>query len=278
MSTEFTEFSTNAQFMIRDQSILSGHKSPKQMGLFTFIWATKNKASLVVDSQPITLEANQILALTPIQYLEYISGDNLIVYQFNRDFYCIKDHDQSVGCAGLLFFGNDFLPVIELDAQSQRQFELLHEIFLEELNQKDTIQAEMLRVLMARFIIKSTRLLKSRDINAAVPKSKTDLIRAFNVLVETHFKQEHSVSFYADQLHKSPKTLSNSFSKYGRSPLQIIHDRIVLETKRLLHYTEKSAKEIAYEIGFDDASHLSKLFKKNTGVSPTEFRQRPQMA
>ncbi|MEP2937616.1 MAG: helix-turn-helix domain-containing protein [Gilvibacter sp.] len=278
MHTEFTEFSTNAQFLISDHTVLAAHTQPKQMGYFSFVWATKSETKLIVDSRPVTIKANQILALTPIQYVEFLTGDDLIVYRFNRDFYCIKDHDQSVGCAGLLFFGNDNLPVIELDTQAQHQFDLLHQVFLEELNQKDTIQAEMLRALMARFIIKSTRLLKNNEAHSAVPKSKTELVRAYNVLVETHFKDQHSVGFYADMLHKSPKTLSNSFSKFGRSPLQIIHDRIVLETKRLLHYSDKSAKEIAYEIGFEDASHLSKLFKKNTGYSPIEFRQQQKIA
>ena len=55
--------------------------------------------------------------------------------------------------------------------------------------------------------------------------------------------------------------------------MQIIHQRIVLEAKRLLTYTDKTAKEIAYEVGFDDASHLSRLFKKYTSQSPSEFKK-----
>lgn len=75
-------------------------------------------------------------------------------------------------------------------------------------------------------------------------------------------------------MFKSPKTLSNNFAKFEKSPLQIIHDRIILEAKRLLIYTEKTAKEIAYEIGFEDASHLSRMFKKHTSFSPSEFKKR----
>ncbi len=132
----------------------------------------------------------------------------------------------------------------------------------------------MLRMLMARFIIKSTRLLKAKEGIIETPKSsKVDLLREFNMLVEQYFKEEHSVSFYADKLFRSPKTLSNNFAKLNRSPLQIIHERIVLEAQRLLIYTDKTAKEIAYEIGFDDASHLSRLFKKQTSQSPTDYKK-----
>lgn len=79
---------------------------------------------------------------------------------------------------------------------------------------------------------------------------------------------------YANLLNKSPKTLSNLFKKYGnKSPLQIIQDKKVLEARRLLYYTDKSVKEIAYEIGFEDIQTFSRFFKKIEGVSPSNFKK-----
>jgi AraC-like DNA-binding protein len=273
MSKSFTEFSTNATLKVGNTSLLTAFKDSKAIGLYTFIWATKSPIKVVVDGVPLTIKPHQILSLTAIQYFQFIEGNDAIVYQFNREFYCIKDHDKEVGCVGLLFFGNEHIPIISLDKDEQRKFGILHNVFLEELDTTDTIQAEMLRMLMARFIIKTTRLLKTETGDKPTLKGSNDTLRHFNLLVETHYKDQHSVTFYADQLHKSPKTLSNSFAKYGKSPLQIIHDRIVLETKRQLLYTDKSSKEIAYDIGFDDASHLSRLFKKQTSMSPSEFKK-----
>ena len=274
MTHTFKEFSTDALFKISDDTNLKAFYQPKQVELYTFIWANSKAIELIIDSIPLTLQPNSILALTPIQYLQYVSGEDSVLYQFNREFYCIKDHDKEVSCVGMLFFGNTNIPIIHLDIKEQQKFKTLHEVFIDELETEDNIQAEMLRMLMARFIIKSTRLLKAREGVIETPKSsKVDLLRSFNFLVEQHFKQEHSVSFYADQLFKSPKTLSNNFAKLNRSPLQIIHQRIVLETKRLLTYTDKTAKEIAYEVGFEDASHLSRLFKKYTSQSPSEFKK-----
>jgi AraC-like DNA-binding protein len=274
MTHTFKEFSTEALFKLGNSQNLSAYSQSKQVGLYTFIWANSNPIELIIDSVPLILEPNSVLALTPIQYIEYLSGDDAVVYQFNREFYCIKDHDQEVSCAGMLFFGNTNIPIISLDDQEQPKFKTLHEVFLDELNTKDNIQAEMLRMLMARFIIKCTRLLKNHEGVVETPKSsKVDLLRSFNLLVEEHFKSEHSVAFYADKLYKSPKTLSNSFAKLNRSPLQIIHQRIILEAKRLLTYSNKSAKEIAFEVGFEDASHLSRLFKKHTSLSPSEFKK-----
>lgn len=274
MQKTFTEFSTNALLKIGNETLLEPFRESRQTGLYTFIRTNNTKVNIVVDSKPYTIESDSILALTDIQYLQFIEGKNLIVYQFNKEFYCIKDHDHEVSCAGLLFFGNVHFPIITLDKEKLRKFNSLHEIFIDEFETKDTIQAEMLRMLMSRFIILSTRLLKAKEgFTETTKNTKVDLLREFNLLVEIHFKTEHSVSFYANKLFKSPKTLSNNFSKLNTSPLQIIHDRIVLESKRLLMYTDKTAKEIAYDLGFDDASHLSRLFKKNTSLSPSNFKK-----
>lgn len=272
MITSFTEFSTNAQLRIGDESLLEQQESTKQLGLFTLIWSKEKTLNLVIDGQPIQLAANNIVSLTPIQYLEFPENANAIIYQFNREFYCIKDHDKQVSCAGLLFYGNQHVPIVSLDETERRKFDLLHQVFLEEISTTDNVQAEMLRMLMARLVIKITRLLKTTGSTQELYEGKIELLRQYNQLVETHFREEHGVAFYADQLHKSPKTLSNSFLKLDTSPIKIIHERIILEAKRQLKYTDKSAKEIAYDIGFDDASHLSRMFKKVTGISPSAFR------
>lgn len=274
MKEFFKDFNTDGLLNIGNESLLEFYKKPKQLTLYTFIRTTRYPSEIVVDGIPYTIAPNSLLALTIVQFLQFINGRDLIVYQFNREFYCIKDHDQEVSCAGLLFFGHAHIPVIDLGKEEQRKFDTLHEVFIDELQTADTIQAEMLRMLMARFIIISTRLLKAKEGFSTAPKNlKIDLLRNFNMLVEAHYKSEHSVSFYADKLFKSPKTLSNTFAKLNTSPLLLIHERITLEVKRLLTYSDKTAKEIAYEIGFDDASHLSRLFKKQTKVSPSEFKK-----
>ncbi|GAA3587510.1 AraC family transcriptional regulator [Flavivirga amylovorans] len=281
MTHLFSEFSTNAILKVGNELLLEPYKQSKKLELYTFIRTKDSITEIIVDSIPYKIEPNSVLALTNIQYLQFIEGKDLVVYQFNREFYCIKDHDQEVGCAGLLFFGNEHMPLICLNGKERTKFDTLHEVFVDELETKDNIQAEMLRMLMARFIIKSTRILKAKDNIEETPiskDSKTELLRSFNLLVESHFRKEHSVGFYADKLFKSPKTLSNTFAKLNTSPLKIIHERLVLESKRLLVYTNKTAKEIAFEIGFEDASHLSRLFKKHTDLSPSDFKKQLKSA
>jgi len=276
MKRQFSDLATGAFFYCGNETLLKTFTSVKPSGLFMFIWADKHPITLRIDQVDVILNPGQIIAITPFHYIQYLSGESPIVYQFNREFYCIKDYDREVGCVGVLFYGNSEMPVVTLDEVQRRKFGFLHEIFLEELETKDNIQAEMLRLLMARFIIKTTRLMKSQNSYNRVYDEKMEVIRMFTYLVEGNFRKEHSVAYYASELNKSPKTISNYFLGLEKSPLQIIHDRIVLEAKRLLIYTDLTAKQIAYEVGFDDASHLSRLFKKQTGESPMAFKNRLQ--
>ncbi len=272
MIKEFKEFSTGAVLKIANEELLQSYATSKLIELYTFIWARDTNISVEIDGISITVKKNKIVVLTPNQYFKFIDGSNALVYQFNREFYCIKDHDKEVSCVGVLFYGNTTISIVELNVKEQNKLDQLHKVFLDELDTVDTIQAEMLRMLMARFIITTTRLIKQQS-NYNNLGDQVDLIRNFNILVDTHFRKEHAVGFYAQKLFKSPKTLSNNFAKFEKSPLQIIHDRIIIEAKRLLIYTDKSAKEIAYEIGFEDASHLSRMFKRHTSLSPSEFKK-----
>jgi AraC-like DNA-binding protein len=85
------------------------------------------------------------------------------------------------------------------------------------------------------------------------------------------------VAEYANLLNKSPKTISNVFAILGtKSPLQYIQDRKMLEARRLLNYSSRQIKEIAYEIGFEDIQAFSRFFKKQEGISPSKFKEKNQ--
>ena len=99
------------------------------------------------------------------------------------------------------------------------------------------------------------------------------LLRDFKQRVEKQFREWHKVSAYASDISISPKHLSETVRNLtGKTAKAHIQDRLVLEAKRLLRHTEKTAKEIAYELGFTEPLHFSSFFKKQTGQSPTAFR------
>ncbi len=163
---------------------------------------------------------------------------------------------------------------LQLDSKEQRQFDALLTVFADEFSTRDSIQGEMLRILLKQLIIKATRLARDQSLEPELTEADLDIVRRYNLLVENYYRTLHSVADYADWLNKSPKTLSNLFALASQpSPLHVIHSRISLEARRLLLYTDKSTKEIAFELGFSEAAHFSRFFKKQTGQPPSAFRE-----
>lgn len=247
----------------------------ERTNLIYILWNRSSQVvSLYLDDVPLKLKEGQLISCTYLQRISIAqhSGE-LTAFGFNREFYCIQTHDDEVSCNGILFFGAQQTPLISLDNVSNRSFDLLYQVFLEEFKTRDNIQGEMLTMLLKRLIIKTTRLAKEQMLTSKIEPSQVNIIRKFNLLVDQYYREKKLVQEYADLLHKSPKTLSNLFAKaHQPSPMQIIHQRVLLEAKRLLLYTDKSFKEIAYELGYKEVASLHKLFKRNTQLTPQDFR------
>ncbi len=102
-----------------------------------------------------------------------------------------------------------------------------------------------------------------------------ELFNKFLFYLETNFVQEKSVKFYAGKLNVSVKKLGEvSKEIFGDSPSRIIEKRAMLEAKRMLIYSNQTIQEITYELGYNDHSYFTKAFRKNEGLTPTEFRDK----
>ncbi|MFN8354015.1 MAG: helix-turn-helix domain-containing protein [Spirosomataceae bacterium] len=243
--------------------------------LLTIAWNRGEAQTVWVDEVVYEFPTNTLLCLMVNQSFRFQKPIDITAWQFNREFYCIVDHDHEVSCVGFLFYGMRELMFIELDPTNAQRLDLLTQVFVDEFQTRDTIQSEMLRVLLKRLIILTTRLAKTQAKDLPENEKYYDLVRKFNLSVENHYREQHQVQFYADLLSRSPKTLANLFAKYNqKTPIQIIHERIALEAKRLLTYTDKSTKEIAFELGFEEVSHFSRFFKAKEHISPTDFRSK----
>ena len=232
----------------------------KDNTLYKFIWVQSGSLQLEIDHVPTTLMKGEIIPLTPLHHIEFkaINGEYLTLL-FNSNFYCIFGHDNEVSCNGFLFNGTSNVMQLKL---SESQVASLRE-------------EEMLRILLKRFIILCTRIAREKFSVSPEREKAFDMVRQFYVLVDNHFKEKKMVQDYANMLHRSPKTLSNLFTTCGLpSPLRIIHERIEAEAKRLLLYSQKSAKEITEILGFEDQATFSRFFKKMTGESVSEYRKR----
>jgi len=277
MTREYKDKSTLARFIMHlndDHLRGEGLRNLSPEPINTFVYNKGESQLVTIDEIVYTMPATSILPLVSNQHFSFERPDELVAWQFNREFYCIVDHDAEVGCIGFLFYGIHHPMFIELNTLENENMLQLEKLFSDEWQSRDNFQGEMLRTLLKQLIIKTTRIAKQQSKSYEYfPDEKMDFIRNFSVLLEKYFKTEHEVKFYASSLNKSPKTLSNIFNLLQQpAPSKLIQKRIILEAKRYLHYTEKSAKEIAYDLGFESPAHFSRFFKMYSGNNITEFR------
>jgi AraC-like DNA-binding protein len=277
MIQQFQQRPTRALFrLVYDESAFDRifYGKDRRERLLTIAWNRGAAQQVNIDNVDYEFPANTILCLMVNESFHFEDPSSIVAWQFNREFYCIVNHDKEVSCVGFLFYGSAQRMFIRLTEQDREKIASLMQVFIDELEMKDHIQGEMLQVMLKRLIIIVTRLAKEQYINEKeLPGDKLDIVRHYNFLVEQNYRRQHQVKFYAEQLNRSPKTLSNLFALYNhKSPLMIIQERIVAEAKRLLIYTDKTSKEIAWFLGFGDAGHFGKFFKKQTGQSPSEFK------
>ncbi|WP_192349951.1 helix-turn-helix domain-containing protein [Algoriphagus sp. Y33] len=235
-------------------------------------------SELKVDFEEFYLKSDCLLFLNPkviIQALNHDIQEGELIY-FNRDFYCIEVHDQEVACDGILYNNVFEVPFVELTPDQSSEVQNVLQEIKAEMNNQDSNTEEMLRILLKMVILKATRIWKKVHQFTEIQQDEdVQFLRKFSQLVERHFKTHHSVSDYADMLFITPKNLSKKIKLLSNeSPNNIIKNRIIHESKRLLVHTTLTVKEIAYQLNYDDVAYFIRFFSKSTGNSPTAFRRK----
>lgn len=105
------------------------------------------------------------------------------------------------------------------------------------------------------------------------PGARDTLVQRFLALVEQHHRSHRPLAFYADALGVTADHLSRTCRNVaGQSALQMLHERLMLEARRLLAYTPMPVAEVAANLGYDDAAYFSKFFSRQVGNTPSEYR------
>ncbi|OHX67429.1 helix-turn-helix domain-containing protein [Flammeovirga pacifica] len=257
-----------------DLDLLNGNE-----GKLSMLWFTSDNNTLIIDGRERQFDNNEVIFLTEFHHVEKVAIQSAKFLRFNKSFYCIVNHDSQVGCKGVLFFGSHSIPRVNLSNEDGEMLISLWKIFDYEMQSADELQLEMLQMLLKRLLILCTRILKKQTSLSELEDDKLTIVKEFNYLVERHFKEKKTVAEYADLLNKSPKTLSNVFKLLGqKTPLQFIQERILLEARRQIIYTDKSISEIAFELGYEDIQAFSRFFKKAEGSSPSEYRAQKKVS
>lgn len=238
----------------------------------TCLFLTSGTATMRIGNDTYTIQAGEALIVRAGQVFSFQPGD------INTGFLCHFHHDFLISQASLTgaptykfltFWGH---PKVALDAQTAEFVrQLLHRLLIE-YTQHQLRYTEVLRGYLQALLSELNRAYK-----ASLPTNDTaaaQLTNRFKQLLATTIKSTHLVSRFAELLHITPNHLTKCVrSTTDKSPAKWIDEAIVLEAKVLLYQSQLSISEIAQEVGLEDPSYFSRLFKKHEGVTPLAFRK-----
>lgn len=244
---------------------------------FTIIIITSGEGLAKVDLSEYSFQENTLFAFYPYQPFMLASEKPLtgISIQFHHDFFCIYKHHKEIASNGILFNNVYQQPFIFLDQNNKQTLlnivkEIVNELKMEALR-KDEVLVSYLKI----FLVFATRIkLEQQSIKEVnVTDKQLFIVQNLRNAIEDNFRTKHSASEYADMLHVTPVVLARAAKNHFNMTLSdLITERIIVEAKRELYLTNKTVKEIAYELGYDDEYYFSRVFKGKTDISPQLYR------
>lgn len=252
---------------------------PSRLNALIIGVGTEGETSLTSNLQEFRLKKDSLFIFSPKHILQVQSNNrfkaHLIVIA--PDFLKRINIDTKRMMPLFLQFGS--LPCMELthaESQSLRSFILMVE---QELKGSETdFSSEIIGGLIAATIYKVGDILthyltEHPEVDSPIHNRAEEYFRQFIELLGEHYKHERSVGFYARQLCITPKYLTTLIKRIsGKSVSEWIDNYVILEAKTLLKYSNMSVQEIAYYLNFPNQSFFGSYFKRNAGMSPSQYK------
>ena len=252
---------------------------PSRLNALIIGVGTEGETSLTSNLQEFRLKKDSLFIFSPKHILQVQSNNrfkaHLIVIA--PDFLKRINIDTKRMMPLFLQFGS--LPCMELthaESQSLRSFISMVE---QELKGSETdFSSEIIGGLIAATIYKVGDILthyltELPEVDSPIHNRAEEYFRQFTELLGEHYKHERSVGFYARQLCITPKYLTTLIKRIsGKSVSEWIDNYVILEAKTLLKYSNMSVQEIAYYLNFPNQSFFGSYFKRNAGMSPSQYK------
>ena len=241
---------------------------------YEMIWIRSGTGELTIDDLDMQLLAGNVYLFRPGQFRHLQHAHRIDGYYLTMQ----PDFFHFSGSEAMLLPGDnhhafDGAIVIETDEEVRQEAEdiliKLRREFTHYANTRGGIMKGLFRIFVLYLSQKMTR-----PAGQVLSGTEKDLVNRFMVSLKKHFTTRKMVADYAGEFCVTPGHLNRIVKKISGFPVSYhIQQQIVLEAKRLACYSDRSMKEIAYALGFDDLAHFSKFFKNNSGMNFSNFKK-----
>jgi AraC family transcriptional regulator, transcriptional activator of pobA len=249
--------------------------SPHRTSFYHIIFYTEGSPTHLVDFKPVKMEPGSFLFIGKDQVHFFDSETKFKgkAILFTANFFALTDNDLKFLHHSFLF--NDFQRVSTIHANADSSILISFQEIEKELSHPaDPYQHHILKNHLHNLLLAAERELQHTRLPGSKKGADLDYSVLFRDMLEKNFRKIKTVQSYAKQIQVSEKRLSKATANtFGKTPKQIIDDRVLLEAKRMLVHSSLSIKEIGFDVGFEETTNFIKYFKKHTGKTPTEFRE-----
>lgn len=243
---------------------------PRRLRKYVLVWCLKGKTTVVVDEKELILKEHNVLTITSGQthYLKNHDKSEGFILEFTYDFFCKTNNDIELIFHNGLFCHFDLNEVIQVTNYQIIQTQL--QLIKEELLAKPYQYLISLHSRIELILVEINRTKVERGDEIWKPDA---LFLKFLELVRGNFDKNYSLGQFAKMLSTTEAKLNEQSKLHtGRTAQNVIYGLIASEAKRLLMYQDRSVKEVAYQLGFNDPFYFSNFFKKHTGISPKSYQ------
>ena len=249
---------------------------PHRHDYYTIILTEKGCGSHSIDFRKFEIENHSLHFVYPGQVHQVNNPERPSgwVMNFTQEF-LIRNHiTQNLIDQVYLYNTYGDSPPLHLNADEFTRFKNITRQLQEYSYRNISYQYEALGAVLKLFFINISSLCSISKQNAATSyEGIGNLLVNFKKLISSNYHQWHKVTEYANELAVSSDYLNKYVkSNTNKSAKEFIQDRIIVEAKRMLLFTDKSNKELAYELGFEEPAHFSNFFKKIAEQTPGRFR------
>lgn len=249
---------------------------PHRHNYYTIIRVESGKGLHRIDFQEYKLENNNVFFIAPNQIHQLIPTEKPFgeVIKFSKNFLHQNNIRESFISDVNLFQDYGYSPPLPIDEIQLERLQVVGKQMQEISTQNTDFSYEALGALLKLFLIYCNNACSlNKNDNSEIMHAGVLILREFKDLVEQNYTSKHQVKNYAEMLAVSSDHLNKTIrTLLGKTAKEYIQNRIIVEAKRLLLFSQISAKELAWTLGFEEPSHFSAFFKKCTGESISAFR------
>jgi len=271
---EFEILSTQKIEQLLNEQIPGDVKSYHKHAFYTVIWVDEGKCSQTLEKNTYHLEKGSIFVISPGQVHQNtfekspdFSGGAVL---FSTEFLLpLIQHEDPIA---LTFLDNMyFKPKLQLTDLEFIKFKQTVALMQSEEEQRKSVPA-IIRSLLGVLLLQIQRNIDLKMVGK-VPNRHIAIYKKFSNLLETTFKNNFELTYYATSLNITTRHLGRLIKEAsGKTVGELIIARKLLEAKRLLSFTDLTIAQIAGSLGYFDNSYFNKAFKKETAMTPRSFR------